>query len=145
MPVENTQSVSIALFGTTLSYTFSVKIGVAITKRFIRKEAMITSAYIPEKYLMVPQNQWRLSCFRSRLCESLYWWLCLRRNAKFIYSASKNSLSTQFSPSPASGRMIFAYFLSGLISLKMQALSPFSSPFKISMTGSSSGDIFLNE
>ena len=42
-PIANTQSVSVALFGTTLSYTFIVKRGLAKTNKFISNEAYKTS------------------------------------------------------------------------------------------------------
>ena len=42
IPIKSAHIVSIALFGSTLSYTFIVNKGVANIKRFIKSETIIT-------------------------------------------------------------------------------------------------------
>ena len=69
-PMASTQRVSIALLGTTRSYTFMMNKGVTRANRLMSNAAKATDAYIGQNLRSVPQNHaldWRTPTSRARL------------------------------------------------------------------------------
>ena len=58
-PRASIHKVSVALFGTTRSYTFIEKSGMTSANRLIRRAAQSTSRYTPDCSKIAPQNQCR--------------------------------------------------------------------------------------